>query len=317
MLIVCPIWHTELITDYSNGMPQNHEDNFTAIEKSFDLKIDQTYHLQADESVKAAAGEYNYLFASEKFKVIRGKMDEIGEVGWHYHSIIEQNKVWRQSDNPDQYIDSMRNAFFSIKKIRKINSMSMGWCYGDNASMELMDEIGIKYNCSPLSGLSNKGYTPQNYGQSIAVTNIYNWIGSKKTPFRSSRADYRKEGKDHDAYNVINIPNATMANRIVLMHENIAWYKDYIDYLLRNSLNNDILFPVYSHSYDIKSSKKFRNVKTFIDYLGEHGNVRFSTITDAMEEKCEINKFSHVNYSKTRQLINDFKCRVLAKCNLI
>lgn len=185
------------------------------LQKELETDIRLTWFFRSDSQIKMIYG--NAAWAIEQHKGIIDKVQESkDEIGWHAHT-WRWNKdrgSWYQEINDNQWIEHCYKTGFS--DFRKSSgfaptSFRAGWCFHNNISMTLLEELGIEVDLSAMPGIKNSGNA--NTPDGSLFKGFADWERTPAYPYYPSKEDYQIPGNNH--YEVLEIPVTTFKKPLV------------------------------------------------------------------------------------------------------
>ena len=174
-----------------------------------------TWFMRADRQVGDLYGDEAYCL--REFETQWKRAQEQGDsIGWHPHTWRwnEHHRCWFQETADPRWIAKMlQEGFDSFVRAAGFNPQSarMGWDFHDNASIGILDKLGIKADLSCVPNMKGRG------GRTVASkVNIYDWIGSPNVPFHPRRNDYRHPALSRaESLKLVEIPMTTYKTRLM------------------------------------------------------------------------------------------------------
>jgi peptidoglycan/xylan/chitin deacetylase (PgdA/CDA1 family) len=174
------------------GIPRLIE-RLRKIEDATGLKVKVTFFLRSDTQVDEIHGTPAWP-ALEYADMWRSVEEEGHELAWHPH-------VWRWSDEWNCWFQETKDSGWINKCLRvghagisealgkEPTSCHMGWTFQNNATMNVLSELGVGIDFSACPGVYSEG------GPSEAGTrfdNMIDWLDTPRAHYHPSTADYRR-----------------------------------------------------------------------------------------------------------------------------
>ena len=157
-----------------------------------------TWLLRADEQIRRLEGDYAW-FARTHQSLLQWLEESGDELGWHPHFWRRdaENGAWFQEiEDVDWQVDMLHQAHRALVTAlpRPPRSVRMGWTYHNNRTCHALEQLGIAVDFSALPGFRTLTARPPARGE-----NLFDWLATPRTPYRPSRADYRRPARDGES----------------------------------------------------------------------------------------------------------------------
>ena len=198
----------------AEGIPRflNFRRNF---QKEFDYFVNMTWFFRSDPQIKMF-----YKNAAWPVKTYKETVDSLlhdqNEVGWHAHTWrwnIEQGSWYQEIYDASWIKFCYESGFSAITDALNFQPTSFraGWCFHDNTSMAVLNDLNIKVDLSAIPGFSNPGY--KNTLDGSLFNGYVNWKRTTSIPYHPSKQDYQISGDPH--YQLLELPMTTFRKPIV------------------------------------------------------------------------------------------------------
>jgi len=165
-------------------------DAFNEISAKHGIDVSATWFIRSDKVIQDSFGSYTELF-DRVVSVITGA-SVTHEIGWLPQLYTEG--VISKTLSAEYCKSSLNEAYYALSKAGyQIQSTRMGDCYHNNHTMKVLEDIGIKYDCSALPHRVKKeaGW-------------YLDWELTGEKVYHPSSDDYRVPG--HPSYELLEIP---------------------------------------------------------------------------------------------------------------
>ena len=217
-------------------------------------ELKTTWFIRIDNQIGTLHGTKDFIFTKHADKI--SWLRENGhEIGWHFHSYINEGNKQVQNNDESDVVNEMREQIPFIKK-HNLKIMRMGWAYHGNETMSLINEMGFIMDCTALP---RPNYSWEN--------GYRDWSTSPKDMYYPSAVDYRIEGTD--SLGILEVPITTLPIKgdndtrdDVERYINPAYHSDIFKTILKN---NELphSFNTVSHPYEFVDSQKGHMMLSF------------------------------------------------------
>jgi hypothetical protein len=150
-----------------------------------------TWVLRADEQIRQLQGSYAWFVRAHQ-PLLRQLLESGDELGWHPHFWRRdaQGGAWSQEiEDLNWQLDMIREAHRDLTGCfpADLKIVRMGWSYHNNRTYAALDELGMVADLSAVPGLRTLTGKPP-----ARRENLFDWHCTPRSPFRPSRADYRR-----------------------------------------------------------------------------------------------------------------------------
>jgi len=166
-----------------------------------------TWLLRADDQVRRVHGDPAWVMHTQG-ALLRSLQQSGDELGWHPH-------FWRRETSNGRWFQELEDVAWQVEMLRQahrdlatcfpgaVQSVRMGWAYHNNRTCAALDELGVTVDLSPLPGYRTLTPHPPTRSE-----NLFDWYSSPRTPFRPSRADYRRPVRGGEtSYRLLEVPS--------------------------------------------------------------------------------------------------------------
>lgn len=186
------------------------------LEEYYKCRVPFTWNVRSDDQIKQVFGNAGWII--EEYFDIWDKLRKRGDsLCWHPHlwKWNIQNGYWYQEVKAEHWIEeclsSGYSAFKEIVQPEKV-FVHTGWCFQNNFTMKILNELGIIADYSALPGMRNDGYRDGK----AALTNSFDWQITPHKPYFPSLNDYRRNAIDNEkAWKLLEIPSFTFKGRFL------------------------------------------------------------------------------------------------------
>ena len=154
------------------------------LEDELGMEIPMTFYIRADSLVRSQFGSSSRIY--DTTRRLLGDAASIHELGWMPQVIVEDQGCVQYEDLNRTYAE-LNSIGWSIE------SMRMGDHFHDSTTMQIIDELGVKIDCTALPGRlkHDEGWK-------------LDWLSTPSTAYHPSVLDYRRPGDV--SRNVLEIP---------------------------------------------------------------------------------------------------------------
>ena len=154
-----------------------------------------TWFLRADDQVRQMCGAYEW-FVQAHAPLLRSLQQSGDELAWHPHfwRRADQNGTWVQEiADVDWQVDMLRRAHAALVAAfpGPLRSVRMGWGYHNDRTVQALADLGITVDLSAVPGFRTLAHSAKR-------ENLFDWRTTPRTPYRPSRADYRRPAQGQE-----------------------------------------------------------------------------------------------------------------------
>jgi len=249
----------EVVWDVTVDLVKKIREVLNNFEDSYGNSPRVVWHLRSDNQIKSIWEEWAYP-ATEYRSLWRSLKKGGDEIGWHPHlwRFNSTRNSWYQEHQDARWIkDCLRNGYRAIANVFDIESSRMGWDFHNNLTMNVLSELGIKYDLSAVPGIRHRGDR----------CNIYDWEPTPRHPYHPSVADYRIPGTPR--LSILEIPLTTFK---------LPWYVHWVYIRITNMplctahLGKHPFIMKYAIKYAVSNAKK--NGKYILSMFFHPGDFR-------------------------------------------
>ncbi len=178
-------------------------------------KIPFTFFVRADNQVKFMFDRVSYLF--DRYRPFWLEAKQRGdEIGWHPHLYRLRGSVWMpQTDGPGVE-RQLKSCYVELPMdVFNITSARIGEGMMTNYSINTLDKLGIKADCTALPGRVRND-----------ADRKFNWSKAPAVPYHPSRFDYSSVGLPGGNLNLLEIPFTMVETKASYDTEPIRRYLD-------------------------------------------------------------------------------------------
>lgn len=163
-----------------------------------------TWFLRADDQVRQLCGAYDWFVRTHQ-PLLRSLQESGDELAWHPHfwRRADQNGTWAQEiADVDWQVDMLRRAHAALVAAfpGPLHSVRMGWGYHNDRTIQTLADLGITVDLSAVPGF-------RTLLRSAKRENLFDWRTTPQTPYRPSRADYRRPAQGQEqASRLLEVP---------------------------------------------------------------------------------------------------------------
>ena len=175
---------------------------FNTLRKSIFANSDDwprmTWFVRSDSQIKEVAGEAAHSLNVHQ-KLWQECLDQKDEIAWHPH-FYEKNSHgdWVQSLDNALIEECIHEGYESfLKYFTRPTSIHTGWCFQNNVSMNLFNELGIEADCSGLPGINTSRF---------GKVDRANWEFAPRSPYFPSKDNYQNSGQKSGSLNILEVP---------------------------------------------------------------------------------------------------------------
>lgn len=146
-------------------------------------RLPVTWMVRSDRQILEVYQDAAYCFRLfERFW--QGEMNEGCEIGWHPHVVRwdASKEKWQSFSAHDEDLNVLSECLATLRRHVDIRSVRTGWNYHSNALMNFFDCSKLVADGSAVPGCVN----------SRTEGSYYNWVGTPRTPYHPSQADFRR-----------------------------------------------------------------------------------------------------------------------------
>lgn len=174
------------------------------------LPLRLTLFVRSDLQIAEFCGRHGWML--HHFWPLWDKFMEKGHIiGWHAH-------IWRWSDKKGSWYQEMFDerwikeecltpGYEDIKSYLQVNISRMGWCYHNNFTISLLNQLGIVADFTAVSDYVigiKKGRPTRDYC-------MFDWSSTPNYPYHPSEVDYRRESRNGEkSLSIIEVPQTTL-----------------------------------------------------------------------------------------------------------
>ena len=160
-----------------------------------------TFNIRPHTLFKDTTGKYDYCFNLFE-NHLANNFNSNDEIAWHNHQWRFKKNKWVQEMEDEIWLESnIRESFESIRRYQ-ISALHAGWCFQNNFTMNLYNDLGIKVDYSALPGMRKTTGSCNKYDYSLVKSNEI---------YIPSRNNYQQ--KDLSGENqILEIPTTTISN---------------------------------------------------------------------------------------------------------
>jgi hypothetical protein len=173
-----------------------------------------TWLLRADDQIRQVHGAYAW-FARTHGSLLRALQESGDELGWHPHfwrRETETGRWFQEVEDVDWQVDMLHQAHRDLSACLPgpPRSVRMGWAYHNNRTYHALEDLGLAADFSAIPGLRTFTGKPPARGE-----NFYDWYPTPRTPYRPSRADYRRARRGQEgSRRVLEVPSFVSTSRL-------------------------------------------------------------------------------------------------------
>ncbi len=214
------------------------------IKDSFGKSPRLTWFIRCDRQIDIQYSNYGYLL--HQFDDFwKGRLAVGDDLQWHAHLYRNEKEIWVQEDDPLALSEDLRGGLRALKNWGfSPAAIRIGESYHSHELMSLIEGLGLKADCSGLSGRKRQD------GEKWI-----DWEITPNRPYHPSRADYRTSGEP--AYPFWEIPFNTVATKVsydsqpILRYVNLGFQPGVLDRGIESFFrNHDILVSV-THPFEL------------------------------------------------------------------
>ncbi len=171
-----------------------------------------TWLLRADEQIRQVHGDYGWCVRTHQ-SFLRSLQESGDELGWHPH-------FWRRDAGNGTWFQEVEDVDWQVEMLHQAHgdlatcfpgapkSVRMGWAYHNNRTYRALEDLGVAVDLSAIPGYRTlTGKAP------ARRENLFDWHSTPRTPFRPSRADYRRAaGGGESSCEVLEVPSFVSAS---------------------------------------------------------------------------------------------------------
>ena len=156
-----------------------------------------TWHLRADEQIRALQGSYAWMVETHSDLVdsLKASGDEIG---WHPHFWRHDPALgrWYQEVVDDDWQLEMLRAAHAALGVAgfRPRSVRMGWDFHTAETLAELSGLGIRTDLSALPGMRTMYGVPPRRSE-----NLYDWFDAPERPYHPSAANYQRRARGGEA----------------------------------------------------------------------------------------------------------------------
>lgn len=243
-------------------------------------EIKTTWFIRIDENIKEIYGEPEYIFNKYKNK-IEWLKDNNHEIGWHYHSYVNNGGKWKQNIDENIILNEIKR-YGKIALLYGIKSIRMGWGYHTNKTIELVNKLGFKVDSSAIPRPKYKWDKLEK-----------NWEITSINAYNPSKIDYRIETDDN--HKICELPITTTKIKTsydeeenILRYINPAYKKKVFQKAIEqvSEFKNVVLIM---HPYEISEKYKQSNELISFSIKDFEENLKF-----IIDKKYNFKKISEI-----------------------
>ncbi len=192
------------------------------IRDSFGQPPRLTWFIRCDKQIEDQYGDYGYLL--HRFNTFwQKRLAEGDDLQWHAHLYRCEKDLWIREDDPTALSEDLKGGFSALEKwgLSPV-SIRIGESYHTQELMSLIELLGLKADCSGLSGRKR-----------LDGEKWIDWEITPNQPYRPSRADYRTTGEP--SYPFWEIPMNTVPTKVsydfqpILRYVNLSFQPGVLD----------------------------------------------------------------------------------------
>ena len=169
-----------------------------------------TWLLRADEQILQLEGAYGWVARAHQ-PLLASLRQSGDELGWHPH-------FWRRPLHLDRWEQELSDEEWQVTMLRRAHAevaagfagpprtVRMGWSYHNNRTYAALEDLSVEVECSAIPGY--RTLTARGPGGGAIRENLFDWYRTPRTPYRPSRADYRRPaGNGEASYRLLEVPS--------------------------------------------------------------------------------------------------------------
>lgn len=186
------------------------------LEEYYKCRIPFTWNIRSDDQIKQVFGNAGWT-VEEYFDIWDNLRKRGDSLCWHPHlwKWNIQNGYWYQEVKASYWIEEcLSSGYSAFKEIARPEKVFVhaGWCFQNNFTMKILNELGVTADYSALPGMRDDGYQ----AEKASFTNFFDWQITSHNSYFPSVNDYRRNAIDNEkAWKILEIPSFTFKDRFL------------------------------------------------------------------------------------------------------